>query len=124
MSLKSFDLNISNFGRWIAVIGVIWLISSLGLGWLVNGFLILIALLLLVPVLGFFGFRFWLQSNLIQDACPVCHYEFTGLNKTQLQCPNCSEPLQVVQGKFNRLTPAGTIDVQAVEVSSQSRDDA
>lgn len=124
MSLKSFDLNISNFGRWIAVIGVIWLISSLGLGWLVNGFLILIALLLLVPVLGFFGFRFWLQSNLIQDACPVCDYEFTGLNKTQLQCPNCSEPLQVVQGKFNRLTPAGTIDVQAVEVSSQSRDDA
>ncbi len=124
MSLKSFDLNISNLGRWLAVIGVIWLISNQGLGWLINGFLILIALLLLVPVLGFFGFRFWLQSNLIQDACPVCHYEFTGLNKTQLQCPNCSEPLQVVQGKFNRLTPAGTIDVQAVEVSSQSRDDA
>lgn len=122
MSLKSFDLNISNLGRWIAIIGVAWLIGTLGLGWLVNGFLILIGLLLLVPVLGFFGFRFWLQRNLIQDACPVCHYKFTGLNKTQLQCPNCSEPLQV-QGKFNRLTPAGTIDVQAVEVSSQSRDD-
>ncbi len=123
MSLKSFDLNISNLGRWIAVIGLFWLIGTIGLGWLVNWFLILIGLLVLVPVLGFFGFRFWLQSNLIQDDCPVCHYEFTGLNKTQLQCPNCSEPLQVIQGKFNRLTPAGTIDVQAVEVSSPSRDD-
>jgi hypothetical protein len=123
MSLKSFDLNISNLGRWIAVIGIVWLFSTLGLGWLVNGFFILVGLLILLPVLGFFGFRFWLQNNLIQDACPVCHYEFTGLNKTQLQCPNCSEPLQVIQGKFNRLTPAGTIDVQAVEVSSPSRDD-
>ncbi len=122
MSLKSFDLNISSLGRWIAVIGVFWLIGTVGLGWLVNWFLILIGLLLLVPFLGFFGFRFWLQNNLIQDTCPVCQYEFTGLNKTQLQCPNCSEPLQVVQGKFNRLTLAGTIDVQAIEVSSQSRD--
>ncbi len=123
MSLKSFDLNISNLGRWIAVIGAFWLISTVGLGWLVNWFLILIGLLLLIPVLGFFGFRFWLQKNLTQDACPVCHYEFTGLNKTQLQCPNCSEPLQVNEGKFNRLTPAGTIDVQAVEVSSPSWDE-
>ena len=123
MSLKSFDLNISNLGRWIAVIGVAWLIGTVGLGWLVNWFLILLGLLILVPVIGFFGFRYWLQSNLIQDNCPVCHHEFTGLNKTQLPCPNCSEPLQVIQGKFNRFTPAGTIDVQAVEVSSQSRDD-
>lgn len=123
MSLKSFDLNISNLGRWIAIIGVVWLIGTVGLGWLVNWFLILMGLLIVVPVLGFFGFRYWLQSNLIQDNCPVCHYEFTGLNKTQLPCPNCSEPLQVIGGKFNRFTPAGTIDVQAVEVSSQSRDD-
>ena len=101
MSLKSFDLNISNLGRWIAIIGVAWLIGTVGLGWLVNWLLILVGLLILVPVLGFFGFRYWLQSNLIRDNCPVCHYEFTGLNKTQLPCPNCSEPLQVIKGKFH-----------------------
>lgn len=123
MSLKSFDINISSLGRWLAAFAVIWLLGSVGLGWLINWFLVLIGLLLLVPLLAFFGFQWWLQKNLIQERCPVCRYEFTGLNKTQLQCPSCGEPLKVEQGKFNRLTPSGTIDVQAVEVPAKAIED-
>lgn len=123
MSLKSFQFNFSNLARWLSILAVIWLLGSVGLGWLVNSFLILVGLLLLAPVLAFVGFRLWLQRNLVQDQCPVCRYEFTGLNRTQLQCPNCGEPLKVEQGHFNRLTPPGTIDVQAVEVPAQSRED-
>lgn len=123
MSLKSFQFNFSTIGRWLTLLAFIWLLGSVGLGWLVNSFLILIGLLLLAPVLAFVGFRWWLQRNLVQDNCPVCRYEFTGLNRTQLQCPSCGEPLKVDQGHFNRLTPPGTIDVQAVEVPAQSVED-
>lgn len=121
--LKSFDVNISSLSRWLTAFAVIWLLGSVGLGWLVNWFLVLVGLLILVPLLAFFGFQWWLKKNLIQERCPVCRYEFTGLNKTQLQCPSCGEPLKVEQGKFNRLTPSGTIDVQAVEVPTKALDD-
>lgn len=123
MSLKSFQFNFSNLARWLSILAVIWLLGSVGLGWLVNSFLILVGLLLLAPVLAFAGFRWWLQRNLVQDQCPVCRYEFAGLNRTQLQCPNCGEPLKVEQGHFNRLTPPGTIDVQAVEVPAKPVED-
>ena len=123
MSLKSFQFNFSNLARWLTIFTIIWLLGSIGLGWLVNSFLILVGLILLAPVLAFVGFRWWLQRNLIQDQCPVCRYEFTGLNRTQLQCPSCGEPLKVEQGHFNRLTPPGTIEVQAVEVPAQSVED-
>lgn len=123
MSLKSLQFNFSNLARWLTILTIVWLLGSIGLGWLVNSFLILVGLLLLAPVLAFVGFRWWLQRNLIQDQCPVCRYEFTGLNRTQLQCPSCSEPLKVVRGHFNRLTPPGTIEVEAVEVPAQSVED-
>lgn len=123
MSLKSFQFNFTNLSRWLTLFAVIWLLGSIGLGWLVNSFLILIGLLVLAPVLAFVWFRWWLQRNLIQNQCPVCQYEFTGLNRTQMQCPSCGELLKVEQGKFHRLTPAGTIDVQAVEIPAQSVED-
>lgn len=119
MSNKSFQFNFSNLTRWLLILAVIWLLGSVGLGWLVNSFLILVGLLVLAPVAAFVGFRWWLQRNLVQNQCPVCRYEFTGLNRTQLKCPSCGEQLTVEQGQFNRLTPPGTIDVQAVEVPSQ-----
>ena len=123
MSLKSFQFNFSTISRWLTLLAVVWLLGSVGLGWLVNSFLILVGLLLLAPVLAFVGFRWWLQRNLVQNHCPVCNYEFAGLNRTQLQCPSCSEPLKVEQGQFNRLTPPGTIDVQAIEVPAKSVED-
>lgn len=123
MSLKSFQLNLLNLRPWLTLLAVFWLLASLGLGWLVNSLLIIVGLLLLAPVIAFVGFRWWLQRNLVADQCPVCRYEFTGLNNTQLQCPNCGEQLLVQQGHFQRFTPEGTIDVTAVEVSNKVLDD-
>jgi hypothetical protein len=99
------------------------LLGSIGLGWLVKGFLLVILLLLLTPVIAFLGLRWWLRRNLVESQCPVCNYQFTGFDRTECTCPNCGEPLKVEGGIFQRLTPPGTIDVEAVEVSVQPRED-
>jgi len=109
---------------WLTLLAIIWLLGSIGLGWLVKSFLILSALVILTPILAFLGLRWWLQRNLVQEQCPVCHYEFVGLNRTQTHCPNCNEPIQVEHRHFQRLTPPGTIDVQAIEVASQVIEDS
>lgn len=119
----SLQFTLANLARWLGIFAVIWLLGAVGLGWLVNSFLILFGLLLLAPAIAFVAFRWWLQRNLVQDQCPVCRYEFTGLNKTELRCPNCGEPLKIETGHFQRLTPPGTIEVQAVEVQSQRLED-
>ncbi|QSJ15037.1 hypothetical protein JYQ62_24665 [Nostoc sp. UHCC 0702] len=124
MSLKSFQLNLANLRPWLTVLAVFWLLASLGLGWLVNSLLIIFGLLLLAPVIAFFGFRWWLQRNLVTDQCPVCGYEFTGLNNSQLQCANCGERILVQNGHFRRFTPDGTIDVTAIEVPAKSLEDS
>jgi hypothetical protein len=41
------------------------------------------------------------------------------LEKSQLQCPSCGEPLKIENGQFERLTPPGTIDVDAVDVEAK-----
>ncbi|CEJ42629.1 hypothetical protein [Umezakia ovalisporum] len=123
MSLKSFQLSLENLRPWLTLLAVFWLLASLGLGWLVNSLLIIFGLLLLTPVVAFLAFRWWLQRNLIPSHCPVCNFEFTGLNNTQLQCPNCGEQLSVQQGHFQRFTPEGTIDIQAIEIPAQSLED-
>lgn len=123
MSLNNSQLNLFNLPRWFTLLAVIWLLASLGLGWLVKSLLIIFGLLLLAPIVMFAGFRWWLQRNLVTDQCPVCQYELTGLNNSQLQCPNCGEQLSVQERHFKRFAPEGTIDVTAIEVPSQSLED-
>ena len=120
---KLFQTNLSGVGCWLTLLTTFLLLGAVGLGWLVKSFLILVGLIIISPVIGWFGFRWWLRRNLVEDKCPVCAYEFTGFNQTECQCPNCGEPLKVEQGHFNRLTLPGTIDVEAVEVSVQQLED-
>ena len=120
---KLFQYNNSGLGCLLTILLGAFVLGSVGLGWVVNGFLILFGLLLLLPVIGIVGFRWWLRRNLIQDLCPVCSYEFTSLKDTQCKCPNCGEVLVVESGHFKRLTPPGTIDVEAVEVDLQQIED-
>jgi hypothetical protein len=122
-SFRSLQLNLPGVRFWLGWLAVIWLLGAVGLGWLVKSFLILIGLLLLTPVIAFFALRWWLQRNLIQEQCPVCQYEFAGLNGTNMRCPNCSEPIQVQNGHFDRLTPPGTVEVEAIEVASNQLED-
>lgn len=123
MSFKSFQSNLYYLRPWLTVFAVVWLLGTLGLGWLVNSLLIILGLLFLVPILAFFGFRWWLQRNLVTENCPVCRTEITGLNNTQLQCPSCGEKLLVQNRTLKRFTPEGTIDVTAVEVPAKSIED-
>ena len=121
-SPKLWSLTLSDFSRLLVPLLIIWLLASIGLGWLVNSFLFLVGLLLISPVIAVFVLRWWVSRNVITDQCPVCDYEFTGLNQAQFQCPNCGETLKVENRQFQRVTPPGTIDVQAVEVSSSPVD--
>ncbi|MEO0685689.1 MAG: hypothetical protein AAFY76_11755 [Cyanobacteria bacterium J06649_11] len=123
MSFKTFQSNISYLRPWLTLFAIVWLLGTFGLSWLVNSLLIIIGLLFLLPILGFFGFRWWLQRSLITDNCPVCATEIAGLNNTHLQCPNCGEKLLVQNRTLQRFTPEGTIDVTAVEVPAKSIED-
>ena len=117
---KILQYDFSGLGCGLTIIAFALIASSVGLGWIINGFLLLFVLALIAPVLIFWGLQWWLRRNFVQDNCPVCNYEFTGFKNTEFRCPNCNEPLQVTGGNFARITPPGTIDVDAVEVSVQS----
>jgi hypothetical protein len=121
--VKFFQYNNSGLRVFLTLVLIALLLGSVGLGWIVNGFLVFVVLLLALPVVGWFGMSWWLQRNLIQDKCPVCSYEITGFNKTEFNCPSCGEALKAESGHFQRLTPPGTIDVKAVEVSVQQLED-
>jgi len=114
---KLLQLTLSGLGNWLILIAIALLLGAAGLGWIVKSIVIFLGLLLIAPFIALFGLRWWLSRNLIQDSCPVCSYEFAGLAQSQMQCPNCGEPLQIQDGKFARLTPPGTIDVDAIDVS-------
>jgi hypothetical protein len=96
---------------WLTALLIFWTLSSIGLGWLVNSFFILIGLVTFVPVIAFFGLQWWVKRSIVSADCPVCSSTFTATRSSQFQCPSCGEPLQEDQNKFVRLTPPGTIDV-------------
>jgi len=118
------NLNNSNFGCLLFLIILAVLLSSVGLQWVVNSFVIFMAFLIIAPIIGFWIFKWWLKSNLVEDSCPVCSHTFTGFNNTECRCPNCGESLQVTGGKFERLTPEGIVDVDAIDVSVKKIDDS
>lgn len=114
---KVFSLYFSELSRWLAPVLIIGLLATFGLGWLVNSILILMGFIVIAPAIAFFVLRWWVSRNLISDQCPVCGYEFPGFNNTEFPCPSCGESLKAENGSFQRLTPPGTIDVEAVDVS-------
>jgi len=119
-SSKGFLIALSTIRAWLVIIAAVWLLGAIGLGWLVKSFFAIIGIILLAPVAIFVGVRWWIQRNLVQGQCPVCASPLAGLNKTQTRCPNCNEPIKVEHKHFSRLTPPGTIDVQAVEVGART----
>ena len=116
-SPKFVTFNRPGLGCGLMILAGALLLSAIGLKWVVNGIAILILLLILAPMVGLFAFRWWLKRKLVESDCPVCHYEFTGFDGQECRCPNCGEVLLAINGKFERPTPPGTIDVDAVDVS-------
>ncbi len=115
--------NQSGLGCGLTILLGALLLGSIGLGWVVNGVLLGLAFLLVAPIVGLALFRWWLGQNLIEGSCPMCGYEFTGFNGSECRCPSCGEALKVEQGNFVRLTPPGTIDIDAVDVTVQALED-
>lgn len=120
---KLLQFNTSGLGCWGGIILTIFILTSVGLGWVINGFIILLALLFIAPIITFWGFQWWLKRKLLQAQCPVCNYEFTGFKNTEFNCPSCGEVLKVEAEKFSRVTPPGTIDIEAIEVSVKNIED-
>jgi hypothetical protein len=117
---RQFQFNLSGLGCWLTLFGLIWLLGAVGLGWLVKSLAVLVVLVLLAPVLGFLGLRFWLRRNLVQANCPVCTTTLTGIKGAETLCPSCGTPLKVNADGFSRLTEAGTIDITAVDVTVEA----
>ena len=126
--MRSFDsqkalLSFNTFKPLIITFLVIWLVGALGLGWLIKSFLFLILLLMLAPVVLLVVGRWWLSRNLIQQPCPVCSYELTGLSVVETRCPSCGEVLEIKNKAFQRVSSPGTIDVEVVDVTAQALED-
>ncbi|WP_017303540.1 hypothetical protein [Spirulina subsalsa] len=113
---KLSQINSSSIGCGLLFILICLLLGSVGLGWVVNGFFIFLFLLFITPPLLLLLARWWIRRKLVEDECPVCDYRFMGFDGVQMQCPSCGESLNVTQSGFQRITPPGTIDVEAVNV--------
>jgi hypothetical protein len=111
-----FQANLPRVQSWLTIAAICLLLGSVGLGWLVKSALIIVALAILTPVIGFLGFFWWLRRSIVQAECPVCSYPLQGINGSEIQCSNCGEVLNVDRGRFVRETPPDTIDAIAVEV--------
>ena len=122
-SPKLITFNDSGLCCFLSLLVIALFLGAIGLGWLVKSVVILFILLLASPIIGFFLLRWWMKRNLIEAPCPVCSYEFTGFNGSECRCPSCGEVLIVENGKFERLTPPGTIDVEAIEVNVKMLED-
>lgn len=113
-SRSGATIQVSGWGCWLVLLAFGILFGFVGLGWLAGSFLVLFFALLIVPVLFVAGLSWWVRRSLVRAPCPVCQTEFSALQGNPCRCPGCGEPLQVRAGRFERLTPEGTIDVEAV----------
>lgn len=77
--------------------------------------------ILIAPVLAFFALQFWIKRNLVQGNCPVCEQPLTSLKNLKMPCPNCGTELSVTGEGFERFAADGVIDVQAVDMQSDTR---
>lgn len=101
---------------WLTTILVIWGLSFLGLGWIVNSVFILIGTLIALPIVGAIALQWWISRSIVTSSCPVCEHTSTAAANSQFYCPSCGEPLQVESRKFNRIAVPGTIDVEVQTV--------
>ncbi|CAN1210008.1 hypothetical protein TUMEXPCC7403_07415 [Tumidithrix helvetica PCC 7403] len=116
-NLNQGNNNFSGLRFWLTTLFIVWLLSSLGLGWLVNSVFVLIGFVTIAPVIVILGVQWWVRRSIVTADCPVCGATAVAAKNSQFQCLNCGEPLQEQNKQFVRLTPPGTIDidVQVVE---------
>ncbi len=118
MRFYTFGNNNNNGDRysglrfWLTTFLVVWGLSFLGLGWIINSVFILIGVLFAIPVIGAIAIQWWVSRRVVTSNCPVCEHSSTATLNSQFYCPSCGEPLQIETRKFVRITQPGTIDVE------------
>lgn len=118
-NLKSIQLR--GLGVWLVTLLLLFGLGSILPDWFIELSTVLVGFILLAPIVGFFGLRWWLSRNIIQGSCPVCSAPLSAFQSSELQCQNCGETLTVQNKKFVRPTPPGTVDVEVI--SSQAIDE-
>lgn len=98
--------------------GLAWLVLTGRIGVLFDSFLILFAIVTIVPVIAMVGFRWWINRQLVQGTCPSCGAMVTGLKGQSFQCNVCGNTMQGENtGNFSVKDPSkATIDIDAKEV--------
>jgi hypothetical protein len=118
-NIKSIQLR--GLGLWLITLLLLFGLGSILPDWFIELSTVLLGLVIVAPVIGFFGLRWWLTRKIVTGSCPVCAAPLSAFQNTELQCQNCGEELTVKDRKFVRPTPPGTVDVEVI--SSQAIDD-
>ena len=94
---RQLQLNFSGLGCWLTLFVGLWLITTVGLGWILKSIAVLFLVSLILPVLLFIGIRFWLSRNWVQGSCPSCSQPLAGVKSMQLSCPSCGVRLDLIR---------------------------
>eukprot|EP00281_Chroomonas_sp_CCMP1168_P034635 CAMPEP_0206239090 /NCGR_PEP_ID=MMETSP0047_2-20121206/15185_1 /ASSEMBLY_ACC=CAM_ASM_000192 /TAXON_ID=195065 /ORGANISM="Chroomonas mesostigmatica_cf, Strain CCMP1168" /LENGTH=132 /DNA_ID=CAMNT_0053663713 /DNA_START=204 /DNA_END=603 /DNA_ORIENTATION=- len=80
---------------------------------IVNFFFILIVV---VPVVGLIALNLWVKTSIVNGECPSCNAPSSVVKGQQSICLNCGTPIQVENGKIERIS----VYSQAVEVDERT----
>lgn len=97
---------------WLTTLLVIWGLSALGLGWIINSIFILVGALIAIPIIGAIALQWWVNRSIVTSNCPVCEHTSSATLGSEFYCPSCGEPLQIDKRKFVRISQPGTIDIE------------
>lgn len=95
-----------------------WLVLTGRIGIIFDSFLVLFAVVTIVPVAAMLGFRWWISRQLVQGICPSCGASVTGLKGRAVNCTVCGTVFQAEKtGNFSVKDPSSaTIDIDAKEI--------
>ncbi|MFK8182346.1 MAG: hypothetical protein AB8B99_03165 [Phormidesmis sp.] len=119
-NFNQLQVRFPGLGCWLFILGTAWLLGAIGLSGIIKSIAVLVLFVMLVPVLAFFGLRFWLKRNVINGSCPVCEQTLAGLKNTNMACPNCTTELVATVDGFERVAADGVIDIQAVDIQTSA----
>lgn len=106
-------------GQLVLWAGLAWLVFTGRIGMLLDSFLVLFAVLTIVPVLAVVGFRWWINRQLVQGTCPSCGAQVTGLRNQAFKCMTCGNTVMGERGDFSVKDPSSaTIDIDAKEIDN------
>lgn len=118
VALKAGRFAKSSNGQLVVWGILVWLVITGRIGFIFDSFLIIFAVLSVVPVVGLLLFRWWVSSNISEGVCPNCGAAVTGIKAQPFQCMSCGQVIMADRtGSFGLNDPTqATVDVQAKDV--------